>query len=180
MPAMDGVTIRAERPADCDAITDVVTAAFGSPIEGGLPTAIRASPNFVPEWSLVADLGGRVVGHVMVSYVTLHGDTAEHRIPNLSPLAVTPDLHDRGIGSALVRTVVGRVDVSGEALVVLEGSPVYYGRLGFEPSVLYGIHITLPDWAPPEAAQIRRLRNYDPTIRGRVVYPPAFGAREQH
>ena len=37
-----------------------------------------------------------------------------------------------------------------------------------------GIHITLPDWAPPEAAQIMRLSAYDPAIRGRLVYPPAF------
>jgi putative acetyltransferase len=36
--------------------------------------------------------------------------------------------------------------------------------------------IHLPDWAPPEAAQIYRLRNYDPAIRGQVVYPPAFDA----
>jgi hypothetical protein len=32
----------------------------------------------------------------------------------------------------------------------------------------------LPDWAAPEAAQLRRLTNYDPSITGRVVYPAAF------
>ena len=31
-----------------------------------------------------------------------------------------------------------------------------------------------PEWASPEAAQVLRLRNYDPAIRGLVVYPPAF------
>jgi putative acetyltransferase len=63
---------------------------------------------------------------------------------------------------------------------VLEGSPVYYGRFGFEPSADYGIHLPLPDWAPPEAAQVLRLRNYDPSIRGHVVYPPAFDAATEH
>ena len=62
--------------------------------------------------------------------------------------------------------------------MVLEGSPAYYGRLGFEHSVKYGIRINLPDWAPPEAAQMMRLTNYDPTIRGTVVYPPAFDEAE--
>ncbi|MEY2405696.1 MAG: putative acetyltransferase, partial [Acidimicrobiaceae bacterium] len=41
-------------------------------------------------------------------------------------------------------------------------------------SVPHGIRIDLPSWASPEAAQVLRLRSYDPSIRGRVVYPPAF------
>lgn len=57
---------------------------------------------------------------------------------------------------------------------MLEGDPNFYGRLGFEHSVPQGIHITLPSWAPPEAAQVMRLRRYDPTVRGLIVYPPAF------
>jgi putative acetyltransferase len=170
------VTIRPERADDIGAIADVVAAAFGSPAEARLVDAIRASSNFVAEWSLVAELRGRVVGHVMVSFVGLDDGAAEHRIASLSPLAVAPGLHGRGIGSALVREVTARVDDRGEPLVVLEGSPKYYGRFGFEHSVPHGIRIDLPTWAPPEAAQILRLRNYDPSIRGKVAYPPAFDA----
>ena len=29
-------------------------------------------------------------------------------------------------------------------------------------------------WAPAEAGQILRLTNYDPALRGAVIYPPAF------
>ena len=69
----------------------------------------------------------------------------------------------------------------GEPLVVLEGSPAYYGKLGFEHSTEYGIEIHLPDWAPPEAAQVIRLASFDPddpTLRGTVVYPSAFDGLE--
>ncbi len=62
-------------------------------------------------------------------------------------------------------------------MVILEGSPTYYGRLGFEHSITYGVVIHLPDWAPPEAAQVVRLMAFDPedpTLRGTVVYPAAF------
>jgi putative acetyltransferase len=175
---IDDVTIRAERAEDVDAITDVVADAFRSPIEARLAIAIRASPNFVPEWSLVAELRGRIVGHLMVSYVELQDERTTRRIASLSPMSVARDLHRRGIGSALIRAVVARVDEAGEPMVVLEGDPAYYGRLGFEYAVPHGIHITLPDWAPPEAAQITRLTAYDPAIRGRVVYPPAFDGLE--
>ena len=177
---MSDVTIRAERPDDREAITEVVAAAFGSPAEARLVEALRASSSFVPDWSLVAEVRGRVVGHVMVTYANLRDDATEHRIASISPLAVAPDFHRRGIGSALVRAVAARVDDNGEPLVVLEGSPSYYGRLGFEHSVPHGVHITLPDWAPPEAAQIMRLRNYDASIRGHVVYPPAFDVLSEH
>ena len=171
---MPSPTIRAERPADHDTIAAVVAAAFKSEAEARLVGALRESDNFVSEWSLVADVDGRIVGHVMVSYVALHDDEVVRRIPSLSPLAVAPDLHGQGIGSALVRAVTALVDEAGEPLVVLEGSPVYYGRFGFEPAAAHDIHIDLPDWAPPEAAQVLRLRNDDVSIRGRVVYPPAF------
>jgi putative acetyltransferase len=168
--------IRTEQPADVDTVSSVVSAAFGSPKEAELVRAIRASSGFVPEWSLVAELENRLVGHVMVSCVHIDDGSARHRVPCLSPLAVEPAYQGQGIGSALVREVSARVDAKGEPLVVLEGSPDFYGRLGFEYSVPHGIEISLPSWAPPEAAQVLRLRQYDPAIRGRLVYPPAFDA----
>ena len=168
------ITIRAEEPRDFDVIAEVVEAAFGSPAEARLVEAIRASTNYVPELSLVAELDGRIVGHVMISFTAIHEGGTERWISQLSPLAVAPDLHGQGIGSALVREVCALADARGEPLVVLEGSPVYYGRFGFEPSRSHGIELPLPSWAPPEAAQVLRLSNDDPSIRGRVVYPPAF------
>jgi putative acetyltransferase len=176
----DDVTIRPEQSSDCSAIADVVAAAFGSPREAQLVDAIRTSANFVPELSLVAEVQGRIVGHVMVSFVTVRDHATQHRVASLSPLAVASAFQRRGIGSALVREVTTRADDRGEPLVVLEGSPAFYGRLGFEQSLPHGIEITLPPWAPPEAAQVLRLRNYDASIRGRVVYPPAFDNLTEH
>jgi putative acetyltransferase len=178
-PWTTDVKIRVERPDDIDAIADVVGAAFGSAVEPRLVELLRASAHFVPEWSLVAELRHRIVGHVMVTYAELDDGTTRRRIANLSPLAVAPEVQRGGIGTALVREICARVDAAAEPLVVLEGSPAYYGRLGFEYCVPYGIHIELPHWAPREAAQVMRFRNYDPRLRGQVVYPPAFVECEQ-
>jgi putative acetyltransferase len=173
--SVDGVLVRPETPSDHGAIAQVVSAAFGSDAEARLVEAIRSSPSFIPELALVAELDREVVGHVMVSYVDLEDDAGDRRpIPSLSPLAVAPEFQRRGIGSTLVRSVTAEADRRGEPLIVLEGDPRYYGRLGFEHSVRHGITITLPSWAPPEAAQVLRLRRYDPSLAGHVVYPPAF------
>ena len=171
---MSDVTIRAERADDHGAIAAVVGAAFASAVHPRLVEELRASVDFVPRWSLVAELGGSVVGHVMVTFAKLVDGATTRRIPHLSPLAVAPEFQGRGIGSALIGAVTAVVDVDGEPLILLEGSPAYYGRLGFEHSVPRGIHIDLPNWAPPEAAQMMRLTNYDPAIRGTAVYQPVF------
>lgn len=169
-----GVLYRAERSDDHRAISDVVAAAFGSPAEADLVADIRASEHFIPELSMVAQRDEQIVGYVMVSYATLLGHEGEHRIAMLSPLAVDPAFRRQGIGSALVRRVTAAADARGEPLVILEGSPRFYGRLGFEHSLRHGIEVTLPSWAPPQAAQVLRLSSYAPSHRGRVKYPAAF------
>jgi putative acetyltransferase len=173
------LVIRREESGDVDAIADVVARAFGSPKEAALVAALRASSNFVPEWSLVAMLDDRIVGHVMVTFATLRDGSDEHRVASLSPLSVDPEDQGRGIGSALVRAITPLVDAAQEPVIVLEGSPSYYSRFGFEHSVPLGITITVPEWAPTEAAQVLRLSGYDPSIRGRLVYPAAFQVMEQ-
>src|SRR5436190_1192733 len=110
--SMPGLAIRAEDDGDHDAIADVVARAFGSPDEARLVKALRDSPSFVPEWSLVATFDGTVVGHVMVTYATLRNGSVERRVASLSPLSVDPDQQRRGIGSALVRAVSPIVDAA--------------------------------------------------------------------
>jgi putative acetyltransferase len=176
----DAVTIRPEQSGDRDAIADVVAAAFRSLAEARLVDAIRVSDNFAAELSLVAEVQGHIVGHVMVSYAALHDDKTQRRIANLAPLAVAPQFQGRGIGSALTREVTAKADARGEPMVVLEGSPAFYARLGFEHSESYGIRMPLPASAPRENAQVLRLRSYDPSMRGHVVYPAAFDEVTEH
>ncbi|WP_426566283.1 GNAT family N-acetyltransferase [Angustibacter sp. McL0619] len=167
-----------ETAADHDAIRDIVRAAFADHQEvADLVDAIRTSPQFVPELSLVARWDDEVVGHVMVSHTDLvEVDGRRHRTLSLSPLAVKPALQRRGIGSALVRSALHVADTLGEPLVVLEGAPAYYSRFGFVDCRTLGIQVDLPDWAPREAGQAYPLTGYHPGLRGRLEYPPAFAA----
>jgi putative acetyltransferase len=111
----------------------------------------------------------------MVNHCDLHDDGGGvHRVGMLSPLAVRPDRQKDGIGQALVREVCARADAAGDPLVILEGSPLYYPRVGFVDARTLGITIDLPDWAPRNAGQAILLSSYDPTVRGAAVYPPPF------
>ena len=76
-------TLRAEQPGDGDAIAAVTEAAFGKQLEARMVGAIRASDRFVPELSLVAELDGRIIGHVILSYVDLVGEPVTTRVLEL-------------------------------------------------------------------------------------------------
>ena len=175
------VVIRRESPDDHEAIRQLVAAAFESDVEAQLVDRIRASPEYVPEMALVAEVEGEIVGHVMVSHAVIRNDDGDRRISMLSPLAVHPEHQRSGIGSTLVGASLSVAEARSEPMVILEGSPAYYGRLGFEHSIRYGIETHLPKWAPPEAAQVMRLSSFDPddpSLRGTVVYPAAFDGLE--
>jgi putative acetyltransferase len=57
--------VRRETAADALVIAGVHAAAFGRDVEKDLVTALRASTAWLPGLSLVAEDGGRVVGHVV-------------------------------------------------------------------------------------------------------------------
>jgi putative acetyltransferase len=173
------VEVRPERPADFDEIDDVVRQAFGSEEEVHLVRAIRRSTAYIPGLALVAASAGHVVGQVMVSHASLRGDRDERRVATLSPLAVAPEWQRQGTGSRLVREVSRLAEANREPALVLEGSPSYYTRFGFEPCDPFGVHIDLPTWAPPEAAQILRLSRWDAGLRGRLVFPALDEVRRQ-
>jgi putative acetyltransferase len=66
-------------------------------------------------------------------------------------------------------------DERNEPLLLIEGNPAYYGRFGFRRADLQGIEPP-PEAHGPQYFMLRTLRAYQPSIRGRVVYPPeTFG-----
>jgi putative acetyltransferase len=167
------VKIRPEAEADHEAIWTVNEQAFREDVEARLVDTIRASARFVPDLSLVAEVEGEVVGHVMLSYVDVEPGSV--RVLQLGPLAVLPAHQRRGIGSALVRKALRLADERGEPLVLIEGDPRYYERFGFRRADESGIEP--PDGAHgPQYFMMRSLGAYDATLRGRAVYPPeTFG-----
>jgi putative acetyltransferase len=168
------VVIRAEEAADRSGIDAVVRAAFARhPDEVALLVErIRTSENFIPELTLVAADASGVIGHVMLSWVGIE-DSSSSRILNLSPMSVRPDRQLRGVGSLLIRDVLGRAEEAGEPAVMVEGIPAYYPRFGFERASALGFiapHPSIPD----EAFMVKRLSGYDSSLAGRIVYPAAF------
>ncbi len=173
---MTDLAIEPERPADHGTIDAVVRQAFDrQPAVADMVAAVRRSPRYRPGLALVARSGAETVGFVMLSNTDLVARNGARRdVLTLTPLAVAPQHQRRGVGSALVRAALASAERLGEPMVILEGSPQFYGRLGFCFAGDHGITMDLPEWAPPEAAQVFLLSAHDPAITGRVEYPPAI------
>jgi len=165
--------IRRERSDDVDAIRTVTARAFdGRPYSNGseapLVDALRADRGWIPALSMVAEVGGAVVGHVVCTRATISGQPAL----GLGPLSVDPAWQQRGVGSALVHAMLGGADALGEPVVVLLGDPAYYHRFGFQLAAEYGIDPPVPQWAPN--FQARALSTYRPDLRGPFEYAAPF------
>lgn len=173
------VRVRPEAPSEAAAIRVLTDAAFApSPDEGRIVDALRGSPAWLPELSLVAvdedEVPERIVGHCVTSVGELiTADGATQPILGLGPVSVLPDRQGQGIGGALIRATVERASADGWPVIVLLGHPAYYPRFGFESARALGIQ-PQADW-PDAAWMARRLPAWTADLRGVMRYPSAFG-----
>jgi putative acetyltransferase len=163
------VQVRSERAGDHDGIRRVNELAFEQPTEADLVDALRDSDAWLPEFSLVAEDAGQVVGHALFTIARLDGGA---EVLSLAPMAVLPGHQRSGIGGAMVREGLERARATDYPLVAVLGHAEYYPRFGFEQASAYGI--TTPYDVPDEVWMVLPLPRYDPSIRGEIVYPPAF------
>jgi putative acetyltransferase len=107
---MDKVLIRSETSADVSAIAEVTVAAFktlaiSNHTEQFIIAALRAAKAL--KVSLVAEVEGRVVGHIAFSPMTISDGS-----PNwygLGPVSVLPECQRRGIGHASIQEGISRL-----------------------------------------------------------------------
>ena len=167
--------IRPETTDDHAQVYEVNRLAFGCEEEAQLVEAMRRTPEHIPELSLVAEHGGRVIGHILFSPITI--ETADGPVPTLSlaPMAVRPESQRRGVGSALVRAGLEAARRLGHKSVIVLGHADYYPRFGFVPARPRGIAPPLD--VPDEAFMLIELvPGALAGVHGTVRFPPAYDA----
>ena len=173
MPLNDphpGITIRDETAVDIDAIADVTSAAFdtleiSSHTEQYIIGALRRANALTI--SLVAELEGRVVGHIAFSPVTISDGTPGWY--GLGPVSVAPEHQRKGIGKALIEEGLSRLASLDPAGCCLVGHPEYYRKFGFRNAT--GLSV---EGVPDEVFFVLPLRG--PVPKGTVMFHEAFSA----
>lgn len=165
--------IRGETPGDVDAITDVTVAAFATlevsnHTEEFIIEALRAAGALTI--SLVAEMDGRVVGHIAFSPVTISDGTRDWY--GLGPISVLPEYQRRGIGNALMHEGLARLKKLGGKGCCLVGHPDYYRKFGFE-----NVAGLILEGVPPEVFFALSFDGHFP--QGRVMFHEGFMATGQ-
>jgi len=161
--------IRDEAEGEAAEIGRLVAAAFaGDPrSDGGEVTLVaRLREAGALTLSLVAAEDGRLSGHVAASPVRLSGARGWMGI---APVSVRPEAQGRGLGSALMRAALARLEADGAKGAVLVGDPGFYARFGFatrDGLIVAGI---------PQSHVLGLAFGSRPPPRGAVSYHPAFG-----
>lgn len=141
--------LRSEKPADRQDIRKLTIRAFADPDaarepgEAALLNALYSCEGYLPEYSVVAEINGRLVGHAIATRGWLDGDIP---LLGLGPLSVDPGNQNQGVGTALLTEIRDRAAHRGERAIVLLGEPDYYRRLGFAPAIPSGIIPSDPSW----------------------------------
>ena len=164
------IRIRPEVEADHPVIHDLTRRAFAP-----MPFAAGDEPDLIDalrrlgalSLSLVAELDGRVVGHVALSPVT-HESGAEGWF-GLGPISAEPALQRQGVGGALIVEAKSWLAARGAAGCILTGDPGYYPRHGFLPAPQHA-----PEAEPAEYFMVLSLAGEIPP--GRFRFHPAFYA----
>lgn len=170
--------IRQETPDDYTTVFSLTEEAFremkfSKQDEQFLVERLRTSEAFIPELSLVAELDGQVVGHIMLTKMTIRNDDKGYPALGLAPVSVLPAFQCQGIGSSLIKEAHRIAKEMGHVRVVLIGHPAYYPRFGYRVAGKYDI--SFPFEAPAECCMVAELvQGALEGVSGLVEHPKEF------
>jgi putative acetyltransferase len=165
------ILIRPETSADHEAIRHVNRLAFGQDDEARLVDALRDG-GYV-RVSLVAEMVGKVVGHILFSDLPIITRAGTVPALALAPMAVLPEFQRRGIGSALIPRGLEACRQQGHRIVVVLGHAHFYPRFGFSPNL--AAHLASPFSGSEFFMAVELVPGALDGVAGGVQYPPPFG-----
>jgi len=162
---MDTPIIRIARPDDKPTIQDLTTRAFGQPDEAAIIRQLEKDGDVLLQ--VVAELDGRIVGHVLFYLLGVRGRLSA---AGLGPMSVDPWVQKHGVGKQLVNSGLSMMREGGVPIVFVLGHDWFYPKFGF----------TVQDTEPFQSRYkgphffAVRLRA-GPPMSGELIFPRAFG-----
>ena len=170
--------IKQEKETDYRIIEDIIKKAFkdveySDHKEHILVARLRESDIFIPELSLVSEVDGNIVGHIMFTKLIIENEDFKHNSLALAPISILPEYQNKGIGSELIREGLRIAKEMGFKSVIVLGHDKYYPRFGFKTASNWGIKA--PFKVPDESfmaleLEVGGLAN----TKGTVVYSTEF------
>ena len=168
------IEIQPETEQHRAAIWKVNQAAFEGDAEANLVDALRDSG--FAEVSLVAEVDGKVVGHILFSRAAIVTNVGTVDALSLAPMAVLPSHQRQGIGSRLVEAGLQACRERGYKIVVVLGHPEFYRRFGFSAEMARPLESPFGSGEAWMALEL--MPGALASVEGRIEYSPPFDALE--
>ena len=174
------ISIRQETPKDYAWVIELTekafeTMEFSDHNEGKLVENLRKSEKFISDLSLVAEINGKVVGHILFTPLVIDKCQQQFQSLVLGPVSVLPEFQKQGIGGQLIRAGHQKAKELGFQSVILIGHPEYYPRFGYKPASTWEIKTQIPLPSDDVFMAVELTENALSGVSGMVIFPPEFG-----
>ena len=139
------INIRNEQPADYRQVEEITRKAFWNlycpgASEHYLVHTMRSHRDYIPELSFVIEENGEIIGSIHFTRAKVMTPAGEE-IPviHFGPVSITPELHRKGFGRALITHAIEKAKACGHRAIVLGGFRYHYEPYGFAPTKKYNI-----------------------------------------
>lgn len=139
--------------------------------EQDLVDRLRNTDAYIPELALVAEISGKIAGHIMFTKVTV-GETIALAV---GPLSVIPEFQSKGVGSMLINVGHHIAKKMGYEFSILVGHSNYYPRFGYITASTLGIKATFE--VPDENFMVYNLQGRNTRLEGIVDYPKEWNIK---
>jgi predicted N-acetyltransferase YhbS len=175
---MNGILIRKEKAEDKKAVEELIRDAFSKEEHSDhrehiLVHELREMEAFIPDLSLVAVKDGRIIGHILMTPISIANGKGSHPSLALAPVSVAPAFQKEGVGGSLIRAAHTKARMMGHKSVILMGHKSYYPRFGYKRASSFGIRLPF-DVADENAMAIELVPDGLKGVSGKVEYPAPF------
>jgi len=133
----DRISIKLAQDTDLASIQTVIEAAFATEenkLIRHLSADLFKETTRPPIKSLIAELGGKLIGYVCYSPVFLKSTSGVSGYI-LSPLAVSREYQSQGVGTALINSGIDMRTKDGVGVLLVYGDADYYQKFGFKEEI---------------------------------------------
>ena len=137
--------IRKEEPCDYAQVEFLTRESFWNVYRPGCTEhyvlhCYRTNPDFVPELSLVMEVEGKIIGHVMYSWSYISADDGKKiKMMTFGPISIHPDFKRKGYGKILLDYSMQKAKELGAGCLLILGNIDFYGKSGFVTAHSKGI-----------------------------------------
>lgn len=166
--------IRQETQNDYKKVYELIKEAFTTAEqadgnEQDLVEKLRHGDSYITELSLIAEINGELVGHIMFTKAKVGNEV----ILVLAPLSVKPEYQKQGIGAHLIKEGHKIAKTLGYQYSFVLGSEYYYPKFGYIPAEQFGV--TVPNGINSSNFMAINLQEIAKPLNGNVIFAKEFG-----